>query len=168
MNEKRRIGGFSPDPRDPGGQPRQADIEQGDDELAGQVGSLEERAGPTTIFAERDGIEAPGEESVHAVRLIATNRKSIATQSCTRHWRVLGWRFGILSIDKKEHGAYDATYGHLPHESFSKSMFGCVRGNARLHSGRSVEASNRCGLARLSVLTWMRRTNTSRTAAIVH
>ena len=45
MNEKRRAGGFSPDPWVTGGQPRQADIEQGDDELAGQVGSLGETRG---------------------------------------------------------------------------------------------------------------------------
>ena len=51
-NEKRRAGCFSPDPCVTGSQPRQADIEQGDDELAGQVGSLEECAGPMTIFAE--------------------------------------------------------------------------------------------------------------------
>ena len=55
----------------------------------------------------------------------------------------------FFQFKKKEHGAYDATYGHLPHESFSKSMFGCVRGNTRLHSGRSVEASNRCGVGPL-------------------
>ena len=51
--EKRRTGGFSPDAWVTGRQPRHAAVEQGDDELAGQVGSLEERAGPTTIFAER-------------------------------------------------------------------------------------------------------------------
>ena len=51
--EKRRAGGFSPDAWVTGRQRRHAAVEQGDDELAGQVGSLEERAGPTTIFAGR-------------------------------------------------------------------------------------------------------------------
>ena len=37
-------------------------------------------------------------------------------QSWTCHLRAPTWRFGILSKDKKEHRAYDATDGHLPHE----------------------------------------------------
>ena len=143
MNGKRRTGGFSIDPWVNGGQPRHGAGEQGDDELAGQEGSLEERAGPP-ISLPKDGIEAPGEESVHAVRLIATNR----TQRCTRHWRVPSWRCGIISKDKMEHRAHDATDGHLPRESFSKRMLGCGRGNNRRHSGRSVEARYRCGFGR--------------------
>ena len=56
MNGMGRAGGFAPSQWVLGRVPRRSAGEQGDDELAGQVGSLEERVDPTTIFAERMSI----------------------------------------------------------------------------------------------------------------
>ena len=56
MNGMYRAGGFSPSQWVLGRLPRHSAGELGDDELAGQVGSLEERVDPTTIFAERMSI----------------------------------------------------------------------------------------------------------------
>ena len=53
VNEMRRTGGFSPAQRVIGRQPRHSAGEQGCDETAGQVGSLEERCDPTTLFGKR-------------------------------------------------------------------------------------------------------------------
>ena len=53
MNERNRRGGFSPAQWVLARQPRYSAGEQADDELAYQLGSMEERDDPTTIFAER-------------------------------------------------------------------------------------------------------------------
>ena len=66
-NEKRRAGGFSPDPLVTGSQPRQGASEQDDDELVSQLGSLGETRGSYDDLCGKDGIGAPGEESVQAV-----------------------------------------------------------------------------------------------------
>ena len=52
-NEMNRVGGFSPSQWVIGRQPRHAAGEQADDDLAEQVGALQERVDPTTIFGER-------------------------------------------------------------------------------------------------------------------
>ena len=53
VNEMRRTGGFSPAQWVLGRQPRYQGGEQGDDETEGQIGSLEQRDDPTTIFGQR-------------------------------------------------------------------------------------------------------------------
>ena len=53
MNEARRVGGFSPCQWVLGRTPRYGTGEQGNDELAGQIGATQERLYPTTIFPER-------------------------------------------------------------------------------------------------------------------
>eukprot|EP00973_Karenia_brevis_P069652 9684784-Karenia_brevis.AAC.1 len=52
VNEMNRVEGFSPAQWVIGRQPRRG-AETADDETAGQIGNLEERIDPTTIFAER-------------------------------------------------------------------------------------------------------------------
>ena len=56
MNGMGRAGGFAPSQWVLGRVPRHSAGEQGDDELAGQVGSLAECVDPTAIFAERMAI----------------------------------------------------------------------------------------------------------------
>ena len=53
VNEMRRNGGFSPAQWVLGRQPRYSAAEQGDEDTAGMIGAHQERADPTTIFAER-------------------------------------------------------------------------------------------------------------------
>ena len=53
VNKQNRTGGFSPAQWVLGRRPRYSAGEQGDDETAGQLGSLEQRDDPTTIFGER-------------------------------------------------------------------------------------------------------------------
>ena len=56
VNEKNRTGGFAPAQWVLGKILRYEAAEQGHDETAGQHGSLEERADPTTLFGERMAI----------------------------------------------------------------------------------------------------------------
>ena len=53
VNEQNRTGGFSPAQWVLGRRPIYSAGEQGDGETAGQIGSLEQRDDPTTIFGER-------------------------------------------------------------------------------------------------------------------
>ena len=53
VNEMRRTGGFSPAQWVLGRGPRYSAGEHEDEEQAGQIGSMQERIDPTTIFAER-------------------------------------------------------------------------------------------------------------------
>ena len=56
VNEKNRVGGFSPAQWVLGKLPRYGAGEQGSDELVGQCGSIEERVDPSTLFGERMNI----------------------------------------------------------------------------------------------------------------
>ena len=67
VNEMTRTGGFSPAQWVIGRTPRHSAGEQGDDELAGQIGGIQERADPVTIFGERMAMRHEAKKAfVHA------------------------------------------------------------------------------------------------------
>ena len=67
VNEQNRTGGYSPAQLVIGRTPRYGMAERGSDELAGNVGGLEERVDPTTIFAERMELRQAAKKAyVHA------------------------------------------------------------------------------------------------------
>ena len=90
VNEQNRTGGFSPAQWVLGRTPRYSSGEQGDDETAGQLGSLEQRDDPTTIFGERMSYQTCCEESIRARRLIQTCGFGITAKGRAKGWSISG------------------------------------------------------------------------------